>query len=647
MATERVPLPVPVPSALVAGVPSNLTYVHPNTGYPYKDKVDYGLYLITARETLPARWLEGRDELSAYEAHLDAILATGAVTILQLREKGKSGPPEGGALYELALRTLNVCDRHNVPLVIDDNLGLVAALPKRVGLHLGQSDLPLAAARAVLGPDRIIGISTKRVPHVQHARSPVLVDTPWSGAPRTKDGLYVLPGADYVGIGTLYPTQSKVGIPDADVIGPRGAKDVVKACYTPQPVPESTATALGVRFAQPAPLPCVLIGGINRMTAARALYGATSSTPGVDGQPILASPQGIAVISDIYVADDPPAVARSLKDLWDRYQLSLKHQESRGDLPLAGLGINAKDAHLHRRFIMEIHRAHTHDSAIPPLVQTLTSHVSANLSANVALCMHASPIMSQEASEAFDLSNATSAAVLNIGTISPEARRGMRAVGQAANLKGKPVVLDPVGVGASAFRREAVEEILNHTQVTLIKGNAAEISTLAGVEGVKSRGVDSGSGSLENPAQVARLLAQKERCLVLLTGKIDYLTDGERVAEIRNGDPYLGTLTATGCSLGVAVAVGLARASDPSVADRLLSDNRSCRESPSSLLLSGRPDAFFWGALWGVLYFEVAAQKAALKVQRQGPGTFLAAWLDCLASLTVHDLETLTDFSLS
>lgn len=121
-----------------------------------------------------------------------------------------------------------------------------------------------------------------------------------------------------------------------------------------------------------------------------------------------------------------------------------------------------------------------------------------------------------------------------------------------------------MGVGASAFRKAAVEEILNHTQVTLLKGNAAELSSIAGLSEVASRGVDSGSGALSDPEGLVRRLSQRERCLVLLTGKVDYLSDGEAVVRIHNGHPLLGRITGSGCALGVTVAAGMAAACNAS-----------------------------------------------------------------------------------
>lgn len=370
----------------------------------------------------------------------------------------------------------------------------------------------------------------------------------------------------------------------------------------------------------------------------------------------------MAVISDIYAADDPAKVALELKAIWTKYRASL-HQPGGPNqgifLLLAAHPFTTSSrekaqalATLHR-----LHRAHTAPDAVPPLIQTLTSHVSANLSANVALGMHASPIMSQEAREASDLSRAVVAAVLNVGTISQDARTGMRAVGLAANLKRVPVVLDPVGVGASTFRQQVVNEILNHTQVTLIKGNAAELSTLAGVQGIESRGVDSGSGQLADPIGLVRTLAQQERCLVLLTGETDYLTDGDRVAVIKNGHRWLGSLTATGCSLGVAVAVGLARASELTTIGSPLPENDEeeeevdddgqddgSRSTAAGLVLKGCPSGWFYGALYGALYFEISAEIAACKAS--GPGSFLTAWLDVLPTLKWQEIEAKANFEI-
>ena len=424
-------------------------------------------------------------------------------------------------------------------MLINDNLSVALALPERVGLHIGQTDLPIAHARKLLGPVRLLGHS---VHSAQEAREALQI-----GA------------ADYVGVGPCYGTKSKAGIADDDVLTVRGAREVIECLRD------------GDKR-----MPSVLIGGINQKTAARALFGATSQHN---------APDGIAVISAIVGRTDPGVAAKELSTIVHAFKHGLASSTSAGKTAAFGPAACQTSSAVLVERASKLLQLHREGLSGPPLIQTLTSHVSSTLSANIALAFSASPIMSHQEAEADDLGKVTGAVVLNIGTIGEEARRGMAAVGSAANRTGKvcgrrgaasvsvrqadtrppqPVVVDPVGVGASAFRKAAVEEILNHTQVTLLKGNAAELSSIAGLSEVASRGVDSGSGALSDPEGLVRRLSQRERCLVLLTGKVDYLSDGETVVRIHNGHPLLGRITGSGCALGVTVAAGMAAACNAS-----------------------------------------------------------------------------------
>lgn len=152
-------------------------------------------------------------------------------------------------------------------------------------------------------------------------------------------------------------------------------------------------------------------------------------------------------------------------------------------------------------------------------------------------------------------------------------------------------MLDPVGVGASAFRRAAVDEIMNDTQVTLLKGNSAELSSIAGLSEVTSRGVDSGTGTLKDPEGLVRSLAKKERCLVLLSGKVDYLSDGDVVVLVKNGHELLGKITGSGCALGVTIAAGLAAACNVARGDKI--------EGLSTTMVRAHPQDLIPGALVG------------------------------------------------
>ena len=470
-------------------------------------------------------------------------------------------------------------------MIINDNVDIAAALPERVGLHIAQDDAQLSVARARLGPLRTIGLSVHTPEQARHAlESPV----------------------DYAGVGPCWPTQSKAGVTDDDALLPRGAAEVVaNLVKDPQDVRP------GVRDR----LPCVLIGGINRHTAMRTLRGASTTRN---------QPDGVAVISAIVSRRDPGAAAQELRTI---VQVHRREEEVPSDTWSCDALLDATQklfAAYHTPYDPVARCDDTSSATIlRPLVQTITSHVSSNVSANMTLAFSASPIMSHQATEAEALSDVIGALVLNIGTISPESRQGMAVAGPAANARGKPVVLDPVGAGASKLRHWTVQTLLNETQVTLIKGNAAEIGLLAGSSEAHAQGVDS-VGTLSSPAELVKQLARQEGALVLMTGETDYLTDGNVVIASRCGTPLLGRVTATGCSLGCIVAAGLAAAQTHYGIE--LGDAQTQRVHPPRLRRE-----LLVGALMGLLVFTVAAERAAALPHVRGPGTFVPALLDEIA----------------
>ena len=135
---------------------------------------------------------------------------------------------------------------------------------------------------------------------------------------------------------------------------------------------------------------------------------------------------------------------------------------------------------------------------------------------------------------------------------------------------------------------------MNHTQVTLLKGNAAELSSIAGLSEVSSRGVDSGDGSLSDPVGLVKTLSKRERCLILLTGKTDYLSDGRNVVKIHNGHPLLGKITGSGCALGVTVAAGMAAA-----CNQRKESGKQSTNTLGEVLVHASPVDLFAGALMG------------------------------------------------
>lgn len=197
--------------------------------------------------------------------------------------------------------------------------------------------------------------------------------------------------------------------------------------------------------------------------------------------------------------------------------------------------------------------------------------------------------------------------------------------------------MDPVGVGASTFRKASVQRILDQAQVTLIKGNAAEISAMAGLDEVASRGVDSGAGKLHDPKGLVRILAKKERCLVLLSGETDYLSNGEVVVSCHNGHELLGRITGSGCALGVTVAAGMAAAC-------AMNKDKEFHGLGSFLVACGGSD-LFCGALTGyvripqlltcrLLAMTIASELAGKRADVQGPGSFIPALIDELAVIS-------------
>ena len=179
------------------------------------------------------------------------------------------------------------------------------------------------------------------------------------------------------------------------------------------------------------------------------------------------------------------------------------------------------------------------------LIHHITNYVTVNDCANVVLAIGASPIMADELSEVEEMVSICDALVLNIGTANERTIASMLKAGKAANAKGIPVVLDPVGVGATTFRRQSVAKLMEAISFSVIRGNMAEIKTIAGLE-AKSAGVD----SLEeesNGAKIALNLAKKLDCVIAITGKADCVSDGNVSYILENGDATLSNVTGTGC----------------------------------------------------------------------------------------------------
>jgi hydroxyethylthiazole kinase len=246
-----------------------------------------------------------------------------------------------------------------------------------------------------------------------------------------------------------------------------------------------------------------------------------------------------------------------------------------------------------------------------PLVQAVTNFVSMDVTANALLAIGASPAMAHAPEEAEDFGALADALVVNTGTLDKAFVAGMEAAAEVANRLGRPWTLDPVGVGATRFRDETVGRLLMR-RPAIIRGNASEILSVARIAGLHGdiaapRGVDSAHATGDERA-LAMLLARRQGCVVAATGRVDIVTDGERVAEIANGSPVMAKVTALGCALSAIVAGFASLTSDAWLAT---------------------------AAAVGI--YGVAGEMAAEIAAR--PGSFRVAFLDALDAIGEADLR--------
>jgi hydroxyethylthiazole kinase len=243
-----------------------------------------------------------------------------------------------------------------------------------------------------------------------------------------------------------------------------------------------------------------------------------------------------------------------------------------------------------------------------PLVHNITNSVVQDFTANALLALGASPIMSDCGEETEELVAVSSALNINIGTPNRYSMEAMQTAIRAARELGKPVALDPVAVGATKLRRTLIEDLLQTGIPTIVRGNLAEISVLAGMKwGGKGVGVDS-SVELQDPGEIVRQAALRIGCGVVGTGKIDYASDGERVFSIANGHSMMTRVTGMGCVATSVVAAFLTVQPIPLVA-----------------------------AVHAIAFIGLAGEWAAERAETDGAGTFRVKFLDSFDRLELED----------
>lgn len=248
---------------------------------------------------------------------------------------------------------------------------------------------------------------------------------------------------------------------------------------------------------------------------------------------------------------------------------------------------------------------------LKPLVHNITNVVVTNFTANGLYALGASPVMAYAPEEVADMAKIAGAVVLNIGTLSSEQVDAMIIAGLSANAHDVPVILDPVGAGATAFRTDSALRILREVKVSLVRGNAAEIAHLVG-EAREIKGVDVGESDGDDIGniQLAIRAARELGTVVAITGKEDIITDGVIYRIITGGNALLTQVTGAGCLLTSVLGAFAA--------------------VEGNILQAGTAGLAFYGA---------AASRAAERTASLGPGSFQIAFLDELAKLHPHSLK--------
>jgi hydroxyethylthiazole kinase len=241
-----------------------------------------------------------------------------------------------------------------------------------------------------------------------------------------------------------------------------------------------------------------------------------------------------------------------------------------------------------------------------PVIHHLTNWVSIYDCANIVKVLGASPVMAHAPQEAAQMAKIASALVLNIGTLTVDLVEAMKIAAGSANEKGIPVVLDACGVGATRLRDEKCFELLDRARIDIVKGNSSEIARVAG-EDVRTKGVDAVRVE-RDLLELARGLAKKRKCTVVITGKEDIIIDKKKFYIVKNGHPMMSHIVGTGCMAASVIGTFAAVEDDLALASAA-----------------------------GLVCFEVAAELAAKKAS--GPGGFKEKIFDCAYHLDKKTID--------
>lgn len=252
---------------------------------------------------------------------------------------------------------------------------------------------------------------------------------------------------------------------------------------------------------------------------------------------------------------------------------------------------------------MMLSRLVTQLKQLNPLVLNLTNTVSVEFVANGLLALGASPIMSESSEEIEALINISQALVINLGTLHEAfVERSQHACGLANQAK-IPVILDPVGAGATPYRTKIANHLLKHYQIALVRGNASEIMALSGIS-QQTKGVDTTADS-HDAIHAAKMIAQQYQCIVTVSGPTDIIVSTDKVSLVNEGHPLMPKVVGTGCLFSAVTAA-------------------FCAIHKDNLYEAAHAAAWYYGRC-GAL----AAEKAT------GPGTFKTYFLDALENMLI------------
>jgi hydroxyethylthiazole kinase len=240
-----------------------------------------------------------------------------------------------------------------------------------------------------------------------------------------------------------------------------------------------------------------------------------------------------------------------------------------------------------------------------PVVHNITNYVVMNNTANALLAIGASPVMAHAEEEVEEMVNIASALVINIGTLSERWINSMFRAARQARKKGIPVILDPVGAGATSYRTKTARDLISHEPPSIIRGNASEIMALYDDKS-RTKGVDS-SASSDSAIDTALKLSEIHKCAVCVSGATDYIVGEEKIVKIRNGHPLMSRVTGLGCTAS-ALCGAFAAVEKSSFAATV--------EAMAVMGIAG----------------EMAAGTAS------GPGSLQTHFLDCLYRLSENDI---------